>query len=458
MVPPDAGREAVAAGSRVDDAGTVAAGSVEGGVPGESAGAAGPVEAGVDDESAGTAGSVEGRVGDEMICEVAEVGEVEEAAVAAELEEPAEATESIAAGRDVSSGLAPGTGRARGILGVDIGSRWLKVVQAEMSGGMLTIWRYGTWPVPEGAVVGGQIQDLARVASLLREARNIFRGRHCVSAVDGQRVITRQVELPPMGRRELEAMFRLQGEHYLPLPWSEAEMDFTVLGRSERQMKVLLVAAHSGTVRGLAQVVEMGGLVPLALETDSVALARALELAGSMDRGPDPQPVLTIGVHAGAMGTLVFAGRQGAPLLARVLPVGGQHFTEVLERELGVGEDAAEAYKRERGLEISELRPLADRLAGEISKTVEYYLDQSERGVAPRILLTGGGARLQGFCEVLASWLEQALARWGRLPVGPRWIGLARLPEDRVRWACDPLAFGPEHFLALGLSLRGNTR
>lgn len=363
----------------------------------------------------------------------------------------------LAAGRDVQAGGLTETGRARGLLGVDIGSHWLKIVQAEFSGGLLTIWRCGTWPVPAWAVASGQIQDLDAIASLLREARAAFRGRQCVGAVDGQKAIMRQVQLPAMTRRELEAMLRLQGDHYLPLPWSEAEVDFTVLDRSGSQMRVLLVAAHAAAVRGLAYAVQMGGLIPTALETDGVALARVLEFVAAGEHGHDPRGTLTIGVHLGAEGTLVLASRQGTPLLTRVLPVGGRHFTEALARELGIGEEPAEAYKHARGLEIPELRPLADRLAGEVAKTVEYYLDQSERGLVPRVYLTGGGVRLKGLCEVLASWLEQALVRWGRLPAG-RWIGPARLPEGAVRWGCDQAGFGPEHFLALGLSMRGSKK
>lgn len=363
----------------------------------------------------------------------------------------------LAAGRDVPAGGLPGAGRARGLLGVDIGSHWLKIVQAEFSGGLLTIWRCGTWPVPAGTVAAGQIQDPDAVASLLREAKAAFRGRHCVGAVDGQKAILRQVQLPAMTRRELEAMLRLQGDQYLPLPWSEAEVDFTVLNRSGPQMRVLLVAAHAGAARALAYAVQTGGLIPTALETDSVALARALELVVAREQGSDPQGTLTIGVHLGAAGTLVFASRQGTPLLTRVLPLGGRHFTEALARELGIAEEPAEAYKQARGLEIPELRPLAERLASEVAKTVEYYLDQTERGLVPRVYLTGGGARLKGLCEVLASWVEQALVRWGRLPAG-RWIGPARLPEGAVRWGCDRAGFGPEHFLALGLSMRGSKK
>ncbi|MEW6546680.1 MAG: pilus assembly protein PilM [Bacillota bacterium] len=384
----------------------------------------------------------------------------------------AAAEESTAASRDLPPVLVGEVaGRARGFLGVDIGSRWLKIVQAELHGKVLTIWRYATYPVPEGIVAGGQVQDLHRVASLLREATSLFRGRRSVGVVDGQRAIMRQVELPLMGRRELEAMLRLQGDHYLPLPWADAEIDFAVLGQSRQQMRVLLVGAHSDTVRGLARAMEMGGLAPVALETDSVALARALEIVaavspdaasgGSSVTGPHngagTEGILTIGVHLGAMGTLVFASQQGTPLLARTIPLGGDHFTRALARDLGIDENTAEAYKRARGLEIPELRPGADRLASEITKTVEYCLDQSERGLMPRVHLTGGGARLVGFCEVLTSWLEPTLARWSRLPSGTRWIGVAQLPGENVRWAVDPHAFGPEHFLALGLSLRGST-
>lgn len=387
----------------------------------------------------------------------ADGGEVAETAATADRDARDEVRPDFAGPAAPAVAAATVRGRPRGLLGVDIGSRSLKVVQARVDRGVLTIWRCGTWPVPAGAVAEGLVRDVEAVAALLREAGARCRARYCVGAVDAQRVILRQLELPLMSGRELEALLRVQGDYYLPLPWGEAEVAHRVLGREGGRMRVLLVAAHAQAARAVAGVVRAGGLVPRALETDSVALARVLHFVLTGERGFDPAGTLAIGVHLGAEGTLVVASREGTPLFARVLPVGGRHFTEALARALGIGEEAAEAYKRARGLEIPELRPMADRLAGEVVKTVEYYLDQTERGLAPRVCLTGGGARLRGLGEVLQSWLEQALVRWGRLPAG-RWIGPAVLPEGRVRWGCSPGEFGPEHFLALGLSMRGGER
>src|SRR5574340_423950 len=174
-------------------------------------------------------------------------------------------------------------GSSQASVGLDIGTEHVRVAQVKASGSGAVLTGYGQVDVPMGAVVDGEIVDVAAVSSSIKELwrRSNVRGKEVAVGVSNQRVIVRLIDLPFMERGELQNAIQYQAQDYIPMAVEDSILDFQIIGdymtpSDEHMMEVLLVAAHREMIANTVSAVEGAGLKLKEIDVSSFAIVRAL--------------------------------------------------------------------------------------------------------------------------------------------------------------------------------------
>ena len=307
-------------------------------------------------------------------------------------------------------------------IGLDIGSTAVRAAELT-GGGTPTVVRAAQVPLPVGAVENGEIRDLAAVTEALQELWSAkaggFKNRQVWLGVGNQRVVVREIAIPWLPEKELRASLGFQVQEFIPMSVDEAVLDFDPIGEFEqddrRMLRMLLVAAQRAMVDQLIQAAQAARLQPLGLDLVPFALVRSV---GSSDAGLDldevgEEAIIDIGAHV----TNIVVHHRGVTRFVRILPSGGRDITLAIARGAGVQDDVAERLKR--GIEVEaeadttgqpaptpeDVRPVAITRAGafvdEIRSSLEFYTAQSRESRIGRVLVTGGGSKLDGLLELL---------------------------------------------------------
>jgi type IV pilus assembly protein PilM len=250
-------------------------------------------------------------------------------------------------------------------LGIDLGTTAVKaaVYQGRQ-------WLTASVPSPQGGLADTQ----AMVAAVAEAAsRTGWRGRRAVTAVSGERVIVRYLRLPRMTPEELKSGMAYEIENYLPTGARDMVVDWTILdadpGTDAGQMPVLLAAAPREQVTSLYQLFHAAGLDLVAIDLVPLALCRALagEAGGS-----------TVIIDIGGRWSNLVLAREGRPLFSRVVAIGAGELSQP-----GITGSSRMA-----------------EMAQEIRRSLEFYRSQAGTAFNPeRIILTGGGAQVEGLVD-----------------------------------------------------------
>lgn len=303
---------------------------------------------------------------------------------------------------------------AKGRIGLDIGSTAVRAV--ELTGGdPPTVVRAAQVPLPAGAVENGEVREPEIVTEALRELweRGGFKNRRVWMGVGNQRVVVREIALPFLPEKELRSSLGFQVQEFIPMPVDDAVLDYDPLGEFEQDgrqmMRLLLVAAQRVMVDQLVSAAIGAKLEPIGLDLVPFAMVRAI---GSSDAGMDleetgDEAVIDIGAHV----TNIVVHARGTTRFVRILPSGGRDITNAIARGLGVEDDVAEQLKRGDVVEMEDapsaeaVRNLAMQRAqsfvDEIRSSLEFYTAQAQGGRISRVLVAGGGSKLDGFLDLL---------------------------------------------------------
>ncbi len=303
---------------------------------------------------------------------------------------------------------------AKGRIGLDIGSTAVRA--AELSpGAQPTVIRAAQVPLPPGALENGEVRDPELVAEALRKLWQDggFKGRQVWLGVGNQRVVVREIALPFLPEKELRQSLGFQVQEFIPMPVDEAVLDYDPIGEFEQEdrkmLRMLLVAAQRTMVDLLVAAVQAAKLEPMGLDLIPFALVRAV---GTPDVGmdldePGDEAIIDIGSHV----TNIVVHARGATRFVRILPSGGRDITVTIARAASIEDDVAERLKR--GIEVEEpeapkpedVRQVALQRAGsfvdEIRSSLEFYTAQTRDARIARVLITGGGSRLDGLLDLM---------------------------------------------------------
>lgn len=279
----------------------------------------------------------------------------------------------------------------RDVTGIDIGSRYIKVVH--LRGPMITAYGATACPSPIWDAAGNLVDPPAATELVKNLARELgIQGGPAVTGLSGQRSLIRTLELPLMPESELEQALRWQAEEFMPFPLAEAAVDFTVVRRDRQARKqVVLVAAGPKTlVQALRNVLRSAGFRPLAVETEALALCRSVERL----RGPGLEKQVYGILDVGLRSSSLVLAEGSFPLSSREIPTG-------IERLRGGRQDSQADDLHAADLTAPELR----NFLSEIYRNLRYFAQQPGGTPVKTIFLSGGAAEWPGLAEAITSSL-----------------------------------------------------
>jgi type IV pilus assembly protein PilM len=298
--------------------------------------------------------------------------------------------------------------KPRSLVGLDIGSSAVKAVELKPMAKGYRVAAFASEPVPPDAIVDGAIIDGTAVAEAIKrlfEAHG-FKAREVAASLSGNAVIVKKISLPVMTEQELDESIHWEAEQYIPFDIQDVNLDYQVLdggGDGKGSMDVLLVAAKKDKITDYTSVIAQAGRQAVVVDVDAFALQNAFEANYGIDLG-----AVTALLNAGASATNVNIVVGDQSVFTRDISMGGNAYTEAVQRELNLTFDAAEQAKRGHVVEdvsFEDVRPVlratTENLLLEIQKTFDFFKTTTGLDRLDRIMLCGGGSRVEGFVEAL---------------------------------------------------------
>jgi type IV pilus assembly protein PilM len=343
--------------------------------------------------------------------------------------------------------------RSKSLVGLDIGSSAIKAVELKAAGRGYRVAAYGTEPLPPDSIVDGAIIDGAAVAEAVRrlfEGRGI-RTREVAASLSGNAVIVKKITLPAMTDSELADSIYWEAEQYIPFDIQDVNLDYQVLeggqGAGKGTIEVLLVAAKKEKIADYTGVITQAGRSAVVVDVDAFALQNAYEV----NYGIDPAAVIVL-LNAGASATNINILSGDQSVFTRDVSIGGNAYTEALQRELSLPYAAADQLKRGTGVDgvsFEDARPVlravTENVMLEIQKTFDFFKATADSDRIDRIVVSGGASREEGFTEMVRERFEAPVEAFDPF---------RRIAFDGRKLGSEAGEVAPTAAVAVGLALR----
>jgi len=342
----------------------------------------------------------------------------------------------------------------KNMVGLDIGSSSVKAVELQGKSGSFQLVSLGYENLQPDSIVDGQIMELNNVSNVIA---NIFNEHkitttRVAAGVSGHSVIVKNIVLPQMSEDELQESFSWHAEEHIPFDISDVHLDYQITGKTADALHVLLAACKRDKIANVKQAIQLAGKQPAVIDVDAFALQNCYEL----NYQPQPGQIVAL-LNIGASTTNINILNGTRSVFTRDASVGGNQYTGLLQKELGLTFEPAEAVKRglklPEGIESRSIEPIletvSDILALEIQKTMDFYRATAEDGesAVQKILISGGGSKLSGLMEYLANRFEIPVEVFD--PFRQIRVDARSFDPDYMREVV------PEMAIAVGLALRG---
>lgn len=299
----------------------------------------------------------------------------------------------------------------KNIIGLDIGSSSIKLVELKENKKGFELVNFGMVPLPAEAIIDCALINSSAVVEAIRELLNTLKvkSKYVATSVSGHSVIIKKISLPVMTEQELEESIHWEAEQYIPFDINEVNIDVQILNADESgvgQMEVLLVAAKTDLITDYTSVISEAGLTPLIIDVDVFAIENMFELNYS-DIELDTLVIANIGASMINLNIMT----RGINAFTRDINIGGNQFTEEIQKQLNLSYEEAEALKigssSINGPESEELANIlssvSETLASEIQRSLDFYAATSLGEQIQKIYLSGGTAKISGLSSIIES-------------------------------------------------------
>lgn len=309
----------------------------------------------------------------------------------------------------------PRKAKSKPLLGLDVGSSAVKLVEVRRAKQGLEASAIDLRALSPDVVVDGAIVDnlalASSVAQMLKDSR--VRNRSVATAVSGNSVIVKQISMPAMTEEELAETIEAEAAQHIPFERSDVHMDYQILDiKDSGAMDILLVAVKKDKVGNYTNALSMAGLSAVVMDHDPLALENCYEY----NYEPAPDEIAAL-LNVGASVTNIVVTKGAVPLFTRDVSVGGNQYTDALQKEFHLSADAAEAVKLGRangdGVDESRRLPVLQSVTKlivlEVQKTFDFFRASTNGQRIARMYLSGGAAQTTGLKDTLQEEFGEAV-------------------------------------------------
>ncbi len=344
-------------------------------------------------------------------------------------------------------------GKKKGLVGLDIGSSAVKAVELKAGGkggAEYQLVNIGLEALPPEAIVDGAIMDSGAVIDAIQRvftSQKIKTG-DVATSVSGNAVIVKKISLPQMSPDELAESIHWEAEQYIPFDIQDVAIDYEMIDGSGSggNMDVLLVAVKKDKISDYTSAISQAGKSPALVDVDVFALQNCYEVNYGIDPG---RVVALLNVGASIMNINIIKG--STSIFNRDIAVGGNQYTDAIQKDLNLSFDQAEAMKKGgRGDGAENLAPIlqavSESIALEIQKTFDFFKATSSEDRIDRIFLSGGTSKVLGLRDLLADRFDagvEIMNPFNSITYNPRDFDPDFISE-----------IGPSAAIAVGLAVR----
>ncbi len=300
--------------------------------------------------------------------------------------------------------------RRPSILGLDISSTAVKLIELSRSGVRYRVESYALEPLSPSSMADKNIADIHAVGDTIKRAvkRSGTHAKHAALAVAGSAAITRIITMPAnLTVEELSSQIELEADQYIPYPLDEVNFDFEVIGPSEKNpqsIDVLLAATRSENVDTRVAAAEVAGLTAKVVDVEAFAMENAFGLI-AQDLPKQGKDMTVAVLDIGATTTTLNVLHGGKNIYTRDHVFGGRQLTEEIMRRYGLSYEEAGMAKRQGGLPANYgpevLEPFKEAMAQQVGRSLQFFFSSSRHNSVDHVLLAGGSAALPGIDDLV---------------------------------------------------------
>jgi type IV pilus assembly protein PilM len=311
--------------------------------------------------------------------------------------------------------------------GLDINDLVLKIVKLQKKGKGFDLVSFNKEKIEPGIMEDGVIRDEMALVKIIKSACKTVNGKklktkYVVASLPEGKSFLQVIQMPKMDPEELKLSVPLEAENYIPMPIEEVYLDFQVIPPIKdyfNYLEVLLVATPKKIVDSYVSCLKKAGLVPIAFEIESEAIARAL-----VKKENNSSLLILIAFREDSTKFIVFSG--SSIRFTSSIPISSQSLTKAISESLKIDFSEAEKLKKEYDLigektsakaeKVSKIIvPILEDLSVQIQKYLDFYNDHSSYeyllsdGKTKKILICGEGAELKGIADFMSKKLGIAV-------------------------------------------------
>ena len=345
-----------------------------------------------------------------------------------------------------------GFGKPKGLVGLDIGSSSVKAVELKKKGSTYELLNLGLEPLSQDTIVDGAVMDALSVSSAIEKifTENKIKTKNVATSVSGHSVIVKKITVAAVTEEEVASAIPYEAQQYIPFDMADVNLSYQILGppAAGPGFDVMLVAVKREKILNHTTVLSQAGKLPVVVDIDAFAVQNAFEL-----NFEPPADLMAALLNIGASIMNINIVRGGVPLFTRDVSVGGNQYTDTLQKELDLSFEDAEKLKQGRELsnispeaKIPHIRSVSEILLLEIQKTFDFFRQTTSTENIQHIYVAGGTARIEGLVDLLKGEFNipvEILNPFRKIEFDPRKFDTTYVNE-----------IAPRMSVAVGLALR----